>query len=336
MATTIGSIHGKRLDHYTLVRALGRGLVNQVYLAWDHKGRQEVILKMPRADIIGGANIFACYRRELEVGKRLHHPGLQHLLYVDEARTGAYLVFEYLPGRPLRTLMHEHSHAILMPAEKIVPIMLSTCTILQYVHAQGIIHRDIKPENLLIDKDDGVKVLDFGISITKEEALQVRSWKTWFNFGDVMGTPAYMSPERLQGEPGDERSDVYALGIILYEALCGRIPFVDVDGFALTNRQLAYDPPDILRFNPALAPALAAVVMRAIRRDKERRYASVQEFAAALDNLDSIVPETYQPVRPLFGGAYRQALRIALLLLIIIAMIVGFGICTQLIHHASI
>jgi serine/threonine-protein kinase len=287
--------------------------------------------------VIGGAAIFKAYRQEAEIGKVLHHPSLQCLLNQDEPRQGQYLVLEYIPGRVLRKVLLEHPHAI-MPVAKVLPLLLPICRVLVYAHAHGIIHRDLKPENILLGDDGGITLLDFGIALRKEttshpgkhKALRLR-----LPFADVVGTPAYMSPERLQGEEGDERSDIYALGIVLYEMLCGHTPFEDLDGFTIIEKQIAYDPPDLLQQNSTVPSALATVTMRAIRRNPAKRYASMQNLLDDLSHLDQVTPEEYMPDRPLFGGRYRQVLQISLIILIIIGAIIAFGFVAQFSHHLA-
>jgi eukaryotic-like serine/threonine-protein kinase len=205
---------GMQIDHYTIIRTLGQGLANRVYLAHDLTNRQQVILKCPREDIIGGAAIFEANRQEAKIGKLLHHPSLQGLLNQDEQRRGPYLVFEYIPGQMLRTVLREHPHSSL-PMEEIVSLLLPICSVLIYAHAHGVIHRDVKPENILLGDDGSVRLLDFGISLCKEKGPRPqrkgRGLRLRLPFADVVGTPSYMPPERLRGEEGDERSGCRAL-----------------------------------------------------------------------------------------------------------------------------
>jgi eukaryotic-like serine/threonine-protein kinase len=323
---------GKQIDHYTIIRVLGQGIANRVYLACDLTNQQEVILKCPRADIIGGAAIFEAYRQEAEIGKLLHHPCLQRLLNQDEQRHGEYLVLEYIPGRVLRKVIREYPDSI-MPEEKVVPILLPICSTLVYIHEHGIIHRDVKPENILLGDDGETILLDFGISLNKARTQDIKRRKFRLPFADVVGTPSYMPPERLRGEPGDERSDIYAIGVTLYEMLCGHTPFEDADGFTIVNKQIAYDPLDILRLNPLVSPALTTVIMRAIRRNPERRYSTMQHLLDDLSHLDKVTPEDYIPDRPLFGGHYRQVLQISLIVFLIILGLITFGVVAQIIHN---
>jgi eukaryotic-like serine/threonine-protein kinase len=319
---------GQRIDHYEIIRLLGRGGASSVYLAQDRSVLQQVILKFPHDDIIGGAAIFARYKREAEIGNLLQHPAIVRHLNRGEQRSSEYLVLEYLRGQPLRTVMKENAPALL-PWSEVLHIISQVCETLVYVHKQGVIHRDIKPENILLLDNGEIKLLDFGIALLKGERR-----RRWQKDASLIGTPDYMAPERLWGEPGSEQSDIYAVGVVLYELLCGRTPFVEHDGFELVTRHISHDPPDILEFNPDLLPAVATVVMRAVRRDPDKRYASMQDLLYDLTHLGEVIPITYIPDPPKIGGQYRQVIRIALIVLIICLVIIACGILAQFAHHA--
>jgi serine/threonine-protein kinase len=320
---------GQCIDHYEIIRLLGRGGASHVYLAWDQRSRQEVVLKVPLDDVIGGRAIFERYRREAEIGKRLTHPALQQHLNIGEERSTDYLVLEYLHGKTLRAMMKEQAPSLLPQAE-VLPILMQVCEALAYVHAHGVIHRDIKPENILLLESGQVKLLDFGIALLVKKERRF----PWRGHSSLVGTPDYMAPERWRGEAGSVQSDIYAVGVVLYELLCGRTPFQETDGFAIISQHISHDPPDILHFNPTLSASLATVVMRAIRRDPKKRYASMQELLNDLCHLDRVVPVDYLPDPPLPGGRYRQALLIALLVFVICLGLIAFGILAQFAHHA--
>jgi serine/threonine-protein kinase len=319
---------GQRVDHYAIIRLLGRGGASTVYLAQDQDTLQEVILKFPHDDIIGGAAIFARYRREAEIGNRLQHPAIVQHLNRGEQRSTEYLVLEYLRGQTLRAVMKKYAPDLL-PLSEVLRIISQVCETLVYVHEQGVIHRDIKPDNIMLLDNGEIKLFDFGIALLKGE-----SHTRWRRDSSLIGTPDYMAPERLWGEPGSVQADIYAVGVVLYELLCGRTPFEEHDGFELITRHISHDPPDILEFNPALQPALATVVMRAVRRDPDRRYASMQDLLHDLGHLDEVTPISYIPDPPRIGGRYRQVIRIALIVLVICLAIIALGVLAQYVHHA--
>jgi serine/threonine protein kinase len=315
------------VDHYRIIRKLGQGAASNVYLACDIDSQQEVVLKFPSDDLIGGAAIYARYRREASLGKYLQHPGLQRHLNQYESRSQEYMVLEYLPGRNLRSVMKEHAPALLSNAE-ILRIMQPVCEVLAYLHEHGVIHQDIKPENILVLNDGQIKLIDLGIALWEKEASS-----SGRDFSAFIGTPDYMASERLRGKRADVRSDIYAVGVTLYELLCGHTPFPEIDGLALTSQNVSDDPPTILQFNATLDPALATVVMHAVRRDPEKRYASIADLLTDLQHLDTVTAIPYGPARPLLIRRYWPIMRVVLLILAIFLLIIVIGILAQLAHH---
>lgn len=317
---------GARIDHYEIIRILGQGGMNRVYLARDINNQQEVVLKFPNDDLIGNVGVFERYKREAEIGSRLNHPYVQHLLNVGEERQDHYLVIEYVQGKTLRQVLEEHAPNPL-PQKEAIRITLQICDALAYCHKHGVYHRDIKPENIMILDDNNIKIIDFGVALL-EGARRV----TWRGLSGTVGTPDYMSPEQLRGERGAAGSDIYAVGMILYEMLSGRTPFEGENVFAVMNQHVSQDPPSILEFNPDLSPELATVVMRAIRRDASKRYASIEEMAHDLRNLDEVKPVPYQPDKERPGGRYRQAMYVILVIIAICLVIIALGVLAQVVH----
>jgi serine/threonine protein kinase len=318
---------GARIDHYQILRQLGRGGASHVYLAQDWQALQEVVLKFPDDDVIGGTAVFERYKREAEIGRRLCHPSIQRHLYQGEQRSAAYLVLEYMRGRTLQEVLQKRAPEML-PTEEVLHILIQVCSALAYAHEHGVIHRDIKPENIMLLENGDSKIFDFGIALLEGERASSR-----LGFASPIGTPDYMAPERLLGAPGDKRADIYAVGVVLYELLCGRTPFEEQDGFALVTQHISHDPPSIVQFNTLVSPALATVVMRAIRRDPEKRYACMQDLLYDLQHLDSVTAVTYRADPPRIGGRYLQVMRIALIVLMVCVCIVAFGLFAQFAHH---
>ena len=328
VSMTLTYTPGTLIDHYEITRMLGHGGMNWVYLARDVSDQQEVVLKFPNEDLIGNIAVFERYKREAEIGNRLDHPHIQHLLHIDEKRSEEYLVVEYIRGQTLRALLEKHTPNPL-PVNEAIRITLQICDALVYCHENGIFHRDIKPENIMVQEDDNVKIIDFGIALL-EGARRV----TWRGLSSTVGTPDYMSPEQLKGERGAAGADIYAVGVMLYEMLCGHTPFEGENVFAIINQHVSQDPPSILQANPHLSPELATVVMRAIRRDSEKRYRSVNDFLHDLHNLEEVKSVPYEPEAPRFNNSHRTGLIAALIIIIIILLIVAFGFLVQFIHNA--
>ena len=321
---------GAQIDHYEIIRMLGHGGMNRVYLAQDLQNQQEVVLKFPNDDLIGNVAVFERYKREAETGNLLNHPHIQHLLNGGEERCEQYLVVEYIKGRTFREVLEERVAASkpLSPAEAI-QIALQICDALAYCHEHGVFHRDIKPENIMIQEDGSVKIIDFGVALL-EGARRV----TWRGFSGTVGTPDYMSPEQLRGERGMASSDIYAVGVMLYEMLCGHPPFEGENVFAVMNQHASQDPPSILQCNPNISPALATVVMRAIRHAPEKRYKSMQDMLHDLRNLEEVTPIHYQPDQPGIGRVRQQIILIALIVIATCLVIIAFGFLAQFAHHA--
>lgn len=320
---------GTQIDHYEIIQKLGHGGMSHVYLALDQEDQRRVVLKFPNDDLIGDIGVFERYRREAEIGSRLNHPHIQHLLKSGEKRSNDYLVVEYLEGQTLRELLTARQGALL-PLDEALRIVEQICEALAYCHEHGVFHRDIKPENIMVLADGNVKIIDFGIALL-EGARRV----TWRGLSSTVGTPDYMSPEQLRGERGTAAADIYAVGMLLYELLCGRTPFEGENIFAIINQHVSQDPPSILQFNPQIAPELATVVMHAIRRDPEKRYKSVNALLADLRNLAEVQPVPYQPDEPRTGGKARTAIIITLVIIAICLAIIAFGLLAQGLHPAG-
>jgi serine/threonine-protein kinase len=318
---------GTKVDHYEIIHMLGHGGMNRVYLARDVVNQQQVVLKIPNDDLIGNIAVFERYQRESEIGSRLNHPHVQHLLNVDEKRSDQYLVVEYIQGRTLREVLEEHAPALL-PLDEVLRITKQICDALGYCHEHGVFHRDIKPENVMILENGDVKIIDFGVALL-EGARRV----TWRGLSGTVGTPDYMSPEQLRGERGTAGSDIYAVGIMLYEMLCGHTPFEGENVFAVMNLHVSQDPPSILQCNPNISSELATVVMRAVRRDAEKRYKSIRDMLHDLQDLEHVKPLHYHPDAPRSSLKRRQAVLATLIIMVIIIVAFVFGLLAQSLHH---
>jgi len=319
---------GTRIDHYEIICMLGHGGMNRVYLAEDVLNRQKVVLKFPNDDLIGNVAIFERYKREAEIGSRLDHPHVQRVLNNGEGRSEHYLVMEYIQGRSLREVMEEHAPDLLPQAEAI-RLTMQICDALAYCHEHGVFHRDIKPENIMIQDDGSIKIIDFGVALL-EGARRV----TWRGLSGTVGTPDYMAPEQLQGERGTASSDIYAVGVMLYEMLCGHTPFEGENVFAIINQHVSQDPPSILHFNPHISPALATVVMHAIRRDPEKRYKHMKDMLHDLSHLDEVTPVPYSPETAKLGRRYRRVILLTLVVIALFLALIAFGVLAQFAHHA--
>jgi serine/threonine-protein kinase len=208
------------------------------------------------------------------------------------------MVIEWVDGRLLRTILNQERK---LPIERAVRITLAICEALDVMHKHGIVHRDLKPENVMVDDGDRIKLIDFGIAM-KEDARRL----TYVNMTAALGTPDYISPEQVKGGRGDQRSDIYALGIMLYEMLTGRVPFVEPNPLAAMNERLLHDPTPPRQLNPEIAPELEEILFRALEREPRHRYATAGEMAWELEHQEQVGVED-RGVRPAGRGARRVA-----------------------------
>ena len=201
-------------------------------------------------------------------------------VFEDTDRSNIYMVMEWVDGKLLRQLL---SGQKTLPPERAIKITLGIADALDYIHNHGVVHRDLKPENIMIDPEDGIKLIDFGIA-GKEGSRRL----TFAKLSQVMGTPEYISPEQVKGKRGDGRSDIYALGVMLYEMLTGKAPFQGPNPFAIMNDRLLNNPIPPREINPSISPQLQEVIYRALERDPKNRYASAKELAWDLEHLDQV------------------------------------------------
>jgi serine/threonine-protein kinase len=186
------------------------------------------------------------------------------------------MVMEWVKGRLLRDILDEQGK---LPADRAIRIALSLCDALEHIHHRDVVHRDLKPENIMVDGEDRATIVDFGIAQTRV------SKRLTFSAGSIkMGTPDYVSPEQVEGKRVDHRSDLYALGVIIYEMLAGELPFTGLNPLVVMNARLVSDPPLVRTVNPAISPELEELIGRALNRELKKRHASARDFASDLSN----------------------------------------------------
>jgi eukaryotic-like serine/threonine-protein kinase len=283
---------GQILDSYHLESVAAYTGTATVFRAVDLRSGRKVAIKLPHLEAESDPAFFARFRREEEIGRKLDHPGIVRVLS-DGERSRTYMAMEWVVGRLLRRILNEEQK---LAPERAVRIAVRICDALEYIHAHGVVHRDLKPENVIVDSHDNIKLIDFGI------AASVGSRRLTFGkLSNTMGTPDYIAPEQVMGKRGDARSDLYALGVILYEMLTGGVPFEGPNPFAVMNARLLHDPVSPREVDPAVSTQIESVIRRAMQFDPKRRYAAAWDFAWDLEHLEQVTCAGREQVRTVRG-----------------------------------
>jgi serine/threonine protein kinase len=274
------SLHpGDRLDHYRIESLVARSGMASIFRAIDERNGRLVALKIPHPEIESDPACYERFQREQQIGIALNHPGIMKV-FADPEQSQVYMAMEWVEGRLLRDILQEQRK---LPPERAVRITLGILDALEYIHSQGVVHRDLKPENIMVGKEDQVKLIDFGIA-GQEGARRI----TFAKLSNVMGTPDYISPEQVKGKRGDARSDIYAVGVMLYEMLTGKSPFQGPNAFAIMNDRLLNNPVPPREIDPSITPQLQEIIYRALERDPKNRYSTAREMAWDLQHQDQV------------------------------------------------
>jgi eukaryotic-like serine/threonine-protein kinase len=275
---------GDTLDHYRLEATIAHSGMSTLYRATDINSGAHVALKVPLPEMESDPILLERFKREQQIGQELDHPGIVKTLN-SEHRSRLYMVIEWVEGRLLRTLLNDEvrNGNRKLPIDRAIKITLGICDALDYMHKHGVVHRDIKPENVMVDDEDHVKLIDFGIAM-KEDARRL----TFAGPSPMLGTPDYISPEQVKGHRGDQRSDIYAVGAMLYEMLTGQPPFTGSNPLAVMNERVLADPKPARKINAEISPQLEEILCRALERDPRHRYATAIEMAWELEHQELV------------------------------------------------
>src|SRR5579864_8006301 len=219
---------GAQIDSYRIDEPIARSGMASIFRATDTRDNRTVALKIPHPDMEADPILSDRFQREAGIGEKLNHPNVMRV-YKDDNRSRIYMVMEWCQGRLLRQIMDEGK----LTHERALHIAKEVLRALDYIHANGVVHRDLKPENIMVDENDNIKLIDFGIA-SDSSARRL----TYANFTATLGTPNYISPEQVKGKRGDGRSDIYSIGVILYEMLSGKLPFTGPSPIAAMNDRL--------------------------------------------------------------------------------------------------
>jgi serine/threonine protein kinase len=275
MATKTSVGPGEQLDHYRIESVISSGPTVIVFRGTDLETGRAVAIKLPHPEMESDLAFVERLRREEEIDENLSHRGLLKSIK-DEHRSRFYIVTEWFEGQTLRQILTREKK---LQPERAVRIALNVCDVLEYIHGHGVIHRNLRPENVMVGADDRIKLTGFELA-AKEGAPRL----TFTSLAQLMGSTAYISPEELTGRRGDARSDIYSLGVILYELLTGQTPFPGNDPFDRMRKH----PVPPREIEPAVTPQLQEVIYRALEREHKNRYPSAHDFARDLSHLDQV------------------------------------------------
>jgi len=276
---------GQVVGKYTMVRELGRGGMGRVYLATEQPLGRSVAVKALSPELARDPVYRERFRIEAKAAAALTHPGICTIHAFEEIDGNLYIVSEFVDGRTLRAEIESNGRPTIDVVRRTAQDLASA---LSSAHRQGITHRDLKPENVMRTADGHLKILDFGLALVERTGAFASMPGNLTLPSAVIGTPAYMAPEQLKGKRADSRTDVFALGVVLYEYACGTHPFHSDDIWAVASRILHSEPTPIGHRRPDLSSTLATAITRCLRKPPTDRFPSATEIADALKHADSV------------------------------------------------
>ncbi len=298
-------------DRFELVGVISRSGMASIFRAKDLKTGEIVAVKVPFMQFESDPAFFSRFQREEEIGKMLDHPNILHFISVDGEKSRPYIAMELLEGKTLRQVMRSYGT---MPLSDALAIASQICDALAYMHEKGIVHRDLKPENIMLLKGGGLRIMDFGIA----KAAAMRRL-TFAGFSPSMGTPDYMAPEQVKGKRGDARTDIYALGAMLYEMVTGTAPFDGANPYMIMNARLGGDPIAPRKRTKEVPSEVEEIILHAMAQDPDDRYQTAAEMKADLDAPEKVqVTGRHERLRPpmIWKTKWRTARMIIVLALV--------------------
>jgi serine/threonine protein kinase/Flp pilus assembly protein TadD len=267
---------------YEIIEELGKGGMGKVYRVEDKKIKEEVALKLIKPEIASDKKTLERFSNELKIARKIAHRNVCRMYDLGEEKGTHYITMEYVPGEDLKSSIRRMGP---LGAGKTIFIAKQVCEGLSEAHRLGVVHRDLKPQNIMIDKDGNARIMDFGIA-------RSIAGKGITGAGVMIGTPEYMSPEQAEVKEVDQRSDIYSLGVILYEMVTGRVPFEGETPLGIAMKHKSEVPKDPKELNAQIPDDISRVILRCLEKDKDRRYQSAGEVRSELENIEKGIPTT--------------------------------------------
>jgi eukaryotic-like serine/threonine-protein kinase len=311
--------HSLQFGDYRLLKKLGAGGMGIVYLADDLQLERKVAVKILNKKLSGNIEFIATFLQEAETTATLEHPNIVQVYSFGQHEGQYYLVMECLPGGSFDDLLVKHTK---LPETQCLEIGIGAAAGLQFAADRGLVHRDVKPGNILFNENGVAKVVDFGLSLRVDAQADLE------NNGEIWGTPYYLPPERLNGQPEDFRSDMYAIAASLFHALAGRAPYEDKDPAKIALRHREGSAVRIQMFNPQLSEKTAYTIDKAMSRDPRQRFSSYDEFIDHLSDAKRLLVEGggKAPVKKKVENIAAKSERSqGLLVMMAVLLIVGLG-----------
>jgi serine/threonine protein kinase len=267
-------------DRYEVIEEIGRGGMGKVYKVYDRTVNEVVALKLIKPEIGFNEKAVERFRNELKFARKISHRHVCRLYDLGETGLVRYITMEYVEGEDLKHFIRRAGH---LNTAKAVAIVHEVCEGLSEAHRLGVVHRDLKPQNIMIDRDGRVRIMDFGLARFSDNEGVTGS-------GIILGTPEYMSPEQIEMKDVDARSDIYSLGIIMYEMVTGRVPFEGETPLSVAIKHKSSKPPDSREINPLVPESFSRLIFKCLEKDRDQRFQSAEELLASLDEVADGLP----------------------------------------------